>query len=328
MERKLRRSKRLTIPRIQLEEAPSVENLKELIQIGKNMKFYKNINVTMLWTILPYLEELDSMIGMTDLKQTIFYQVIYYIQGMHQNSKEDYLHTVIYGLPGSGKTTVAKILGNIYSELNILSGKKFLIARREDFIADYLGQSTSKTKKLLESCIGGVLFIDEVYSLGTEKDTDSYSKEVIDTINIFLSEHKKDFCCIIAGYENEVQKCFFNVNAGLQRRFPWVHRIEEYNTQDLFKIFKKITTDNNWSLSINEDEIINIIDKNKKYFKNSGGDMENFFSKCKIFHSKRVFTLSKQYKFSITKEDIETTIKYIKTHTNINLNEPPPFMYL
>ena len=87
----------------------------------------------------------------------------------------------------------------------------FRIAHRDDFIAGYLGQTAIKTTKLLNSCLGGVLFIDEVYALGSgQEDKDSFSKEAIDTITGFLSDHKNDCCVIIAGYEKEIEDCFFH----------------------------------------------------------------------------------------------------------------------
>jgi len=109
-------------PRIKLENCPPVENLKDLINVGKTSLFYKNINVIMLWDILPFLIELDNMIGMESLKETIFYQTIYYLQNMHKKNKnEEYLHTIIMGSAGCGKTTVAKIIGGIYKNMGILS---------------------------------------------------------------------------------------------------------------------------------------------------------------------------------------------------------------
>ena len=154
-------------PRIKLEDAPQVHSLKNLIELSNSFKFYKNLDIVMLWRIAPYLQELDKMVGMESLKETVFYQVIYYLQGMHKKSRnEEYLHTVIYGPPGCGKTTVAKIIGKIYQSLNILSANgTFKVAYRDDLVAGYLGQTAAKTKKLLQSSVGGVLFIDEVYSL-------------------------------------------------------------------------------------------------------------------------------------------------------------------
>jgi hypothetical protein len=82
--------------KIKLEDAPPVKNIKDLIEIGKSIKFYRNLDTMMLWRITPYLEELDKMVGMKSLKESIFYQVIYYLQGMHTKNNEEYLHTAIY----------------------------------------------------------------------------------------------------------------------------------------------------------------------------------------------------------------------------------------
>ena len=109
-------------------------------------------------------------------------------------------------------TTLAQIVGELYSNLDILSGDNiFKKVTRDDFVAGYVGQTAIKTKSLLNSCKGGVLFIDEIYSFGSQyKESDSFSKEAIDTLNEYLSANKDDFCCIVAGYEKEVKECFFS----------------------------------------------------------------------------------------------------------------------
>ena len=306
-------------PRIILENTPPVNSIKELIAVAKTLKFYKNINVIMLWDILPYLEELESMVGMNSLKESVFFQIIYYLQGMHyRNRNEEYLHTIILGNPGCGKTQVAKILGKIYQNMGILSKNgNFKIGYRDNLVGEYLGQTAVKTRKFLESCIGGVVFIDEVYSLGPgQKDKDSFSKEAIDTLCSFLSDHKNDFCCIIAGYEEDVKKCFLSVNKGLERRFPWVHKIEVYSDENLSDIFTKMVKNFKWQLSTNVDKkyLTEFFKENKDYFKNTGGDIETFLSKCKLIHSKRVFCLDKEFKFILTKEDIEESMKMVKNY--------------
>jgi SpoVK/Ycf46/Vps4 family AAA+-type ATPase len=330
METRSVRNKRLR-PCIKVEEAPCVNSIRDLIELSRSFKFYRNLDIVMLWRIAPYLQELDSLIGMESLKESIFYQVIYYLQGMHTKNNEEYLHTVIYGPPGCGKTTVSKIIGKIYQALNILSSNGiFKVAYRDDFVAGYLGQTSTKTKKLLQSCIGGVLFIDEVYSLAPRgNDKDSFSKEAIDTITGFLSEHKNDFCCIVAGYEEDVQNCFFSMNRGLERRFPWVHRIEEYKSKELFNIFKKMVNNIGWDTSFDEKFLVTIFDDNKELFKNAGGDIETFLTKCKMFHAKRVFSLGKEHKFVLSKDDINKSLEFMKKNNNkIKQVLPPEHMYL
>lgn len=319
--------KRRFKPRIKLQDVPPVNSIKDLIEIGKTIKFYKNLDTIMLWRITPYLEELDKMVGMQSLKETVFYQVIYYLQGMHTRGKnEEYLHTVIYGSPGTGKTSTAKIIGKLYQAMNILSEDgPFKIAYRDDFLAGYLGQTANKTKKLLKSCIGGVLFIDEVYSLAPRNsDKDSFAKEAIDTLTGFLSEHKNDFCCIIAGYEDEIKKCFFSMNKGLERRFPWVHSIPKYSSDDLYDIFIKMVNEMGWEISFNRKELVKIFEENEEYFKNAGGDIETFISKCKMMHSRRVFSMPKEHKFVLTREDIIEALEFMKKNNKREEERGPP----
>jgi Holliday junction resolvasome RuvABC ATP-dependent DNA helicase subunit len=143
------------------ELAPEIHNIPSLIEIAQRKVEYRNLDSKTLWKILPDLQKLNNMVGMNGLKTTIFFQIIYYLQNMHKKGENEYLHTVITGPPGTGKTSVAQIIGSIYKNMGILSNKgNFTIAKREDFIAQYLGQTAIKTRALLESCVGGILFID------------------------------------------------------------------------------------------------------------------------------------------------------------------------
>ena len=227
-------------------------------------------------------------------------------------------------------TNVAKIIGKLYKEIGILgSTGAFKIAHRDDFIAEYLGQTAIKTRKLLDSCIGGVLFVDEVYSLGSGfNDKDSYSKEAIEVLTAFLSEHKKDFCFIGAGYEEDINKCFFSKNKGLERRFQWIHKIEEYSVAEIVDIMLKMIIEMNWKVDVNKEELIHIIKKEKQLFKFAGGDLEILLSKSKMVHAKRVFSLDKKYTSILTKTDFEEGIKLMKEHKlKEEKDSTPQYMY-
>lgn len=227
-------------------------------------------------------------------------------------------------------TTVARIIGEMYKNMGILSPEGvFKIAKREDFIAEYLGQTAVKTKKLLESCIGGVLFIDEVYALGPgKKESDSFSKEAIDTLNVFLSEHAGDFCCIIAGYEDDIKNCFFSVNQGLERRFQWVHRIESYSIAELAEMFFKLVQDIHWKVDpdLTRDSLSHILEEHKLMFKAFGGDIENLITKCKMAHARRIISLENPRKFVLTREDVLKAIEMMTPH-RINVDNDPGLMW-
>lgn len=301
----------------------TIQNLIDIIDEGVE---YANLPLKKLVHIRPELQELNDLVGMPKLKESILKQLLYYLQGLNVDG-DDYLHTVIYGKPGQGKTTVAKILGKMFAKIGILKRNLFIVAQREDLIAGYLGQTAIKTRALLEIANKGVLFIDEIYSLGDGDNKDSFAKECIDTINLFLSEHKHEFMMIVAGYEKEIDECFFSQNQGLRRRFMWSHTIDEYSSAELAQIFVKKVKDAKWTLDIPTNDLETIF-KEKDKFKNGGGDIENFLTLCKINHSARVFCLEEAKKKILTIDDLKTTMKEFHVKKEEKDTKPPPMMYL
>lgn len=319
--------------RRRLEKSPNVKNLLELAELAKNEDVvYTNINSIMLKSIAPHLTEMMGLVGMGDLKESIFYQVLYYLQNMHVVcGKNDFMHTCLMGGPGVGKTTVAKIIAEMYRCSGILSAGVFRIATRSDLIGGYLGQTAIKTREVLESCIGGVLFIDEIYSLGSgeARGTDSYSKECIDTINGFMSEHKHDFCLIVAGYEKEIERCFFSVNAGLSSRFPWRHSLKPYTPDELSEIALKMVASSNWKTNASAKDLSAIIAKNhKEVFTSEARSIENWIAKVKLAHSKRVFVFDFVDKFTLNIDDFNQGAELMKKNKCVDAEpEAPPGMY-
>jgi hypothetical protein len=170
-----------------------------------------------------------------------------------------------------------------------------------------------KTRDVVNECLGGVLFIDEAYALGNEEKRDSFSKECIDTLCEALSDHKNNLMVIIAGYESDLNSCFFNYNQGLNSRFTWRFKTDEYNAEDLYKIFLKKVNDSGWFLAENSDIDVNWFEKYKKHFKFYGRDIETLFAKTKIAHSKRVFCLENSVKKYLTIKDLDKGLEiYLK----------------
>ena len=313
-----------------ISEVNNINDLLSIIETYPNdTDIEYNINIDALHKIKPPLTELQNMIGMKDLKENIIDQIIFYIQNLHTLNAgikgNDFMHTVIYGPPGTGKTEIAKIIGSIFSKLGVLTRGTFKKVTRADLIAGYLGQTALKTRDVIKESLGGVLFIDEAYSLGNEEKKDSFSKECIDTLCEALSDHKDNLMVIIAGYETDLNNCFFNYNQGLNSRFTWRFKTDEYTGDDLYKIFIKKVNDGGWSLD--EDSNINTkwFEKNKSHFKFYGRDIETLFAKTKIVHSRRVFCLEQSIKKKITLKDLDKGLEIFLRNENSKHKEKERF---
>ena len=333
-------------------EIDTLEDLLEFIDknpVEKNVQY--NIELQNLHNIREPLEELTKIVGMQSLKKNIVEQILYFVQDFHSKpnstlliKNQDFLHTVLCGPPGTGKTEIAKLIGKMYSKLGILSKGTFKKVTRSDLVAGYLGQTAIKTKEVIQESLGGVLFIDEAYSLGNSEKRDSFSKECIDTLCEAMSDHKDNLMVIIAGYEEEIRDCLFSYNQGLESRFTWRFQTNEYSAEELYLIFLKKVKEIGWSISqvstdqvstdqvstdqvstdqVSTDQVstkkndktknrtkqekidVYWFEKNKHYFKYYGRDIETLLSRIKIAHSKRVFGKEEEMKTKISYQDIE-----------------------
>lgn len=318
----------------------NINTIKDLIDLGKKydpkIKKRHNLNLKKLNKLIKPLEELYNMIGLDKLKNLIFEQIIFYLQEL-DTKNVDMLHTVIEGSPGVGKTVICNILAKIYKSFGFLKKSKVISVKADDLIAPYVGQTAARTRKKLEEALGGVLFIDEAYSLGDEEGR-GFTKEAIDMITSFLDQHPHDLVCIIAGYKDSLNKRFFAANKGLERRFNYRYTIDDYKASELRLILFKLIKDNGWNVDENKIQDKHI-EKYQKYFKFNGGDMLTLFGFCKKAHSKRLLLIEKEdelisSKKKITLEDyekgIETFINVpnIKARGEIIEDKPPPNMYI
>lgn len=283
-----------------------INSISDMIKVATEWKVYKlgfgrsksaptytEIEYDKLASIIPQLRKLDDMIGMNEIKTTLANQILYFIQSLHG---KEMMNLVLTGYPGTGKSTVGEILGQIYKNIGILSKGTFHLARRTDFIADYMGQTANKTLTFLKQCLGGVIFIDEAYSIGrSDADGDSYAQECVNTLNQFLSENR-DIICILAGYEENIKRDFFSLNQGLERRFPWRFNINKYTSTELRDIFMYRMKTDNWDLGFEMTKLDPFFSQHYSKFTNSGGDCEILLNKCKIEHGKRIFYLPEEEK--------------------------------
>ena len=297
-----------------------ISNLDKLIEIAKTLDIEKDypFDLEKLKLLIDPLERLKQFIGMKKVKDNIVKQILYFLQNL--DDTKDMMHTVITGPPGVGKTKLAYLLSEIYFKMGIFKCKKnitykspitgeninfkFTIARRSDLIGEYVGHTAIKTQKVIDESLGGVLLIDEAYSLGNEDKKDSFSKECIDTLNQNLTENKGKFAVIIAGYDDELEKCFFSYNDGLRRRFPFRYEINTYNYSELCEIFMNKITFEKWTKNFDDNELLDFFKKKYHDFKNFGGDMEILLFSTKIAHSLRIFGKNPKLRKKISLEDV------------------------
>lgn len=286
-----------------------IKIIKDLINLAREYncishKSYNGINLRILNNLIEPLIELDNMIGLTELKNELINKILYICRGYNSipckkcidchlkiacvsNSKE-MLHTVITGPPGVGKTQFARILAKVYAKCGFVKNDRLIEVSRKDLISGYLGRTAKKTSKIFKRAKNGVIFIDEAYSLGNTGNEDSYSKECIDIINKQLSENK-DIIVIIAGYKEEIDSCFFRVNPGLERRFPFKYNMNGYNGEELFTILEQKIKQDGWVILEKDYQQIKkyIISKHKEY-KNFAGDMITLLMGAKIKNSRNI----------------------------------------
>jgi hypothetical protein len=315
-----------------------IENIDDLIELGyyyhcKKRTVYKDIDLLKLFNLIEPLMEMKKLVGMKSVKESMVDQILFFLQKLNKKERcneciqcanlikcdnvksenDDMLHTIITGPPGVGKTELGKILGKVYKAMGILSKGHVNIARRPDLIAKYLGQTAPKTQAFIDKCKGGVMFIDEAYSLGNPEGRDSFAKECIDTINQNLTE-RRDFLCIIAGYENALENSFFSFNEGLKRRFSFRYNIDKYTGEELCEIFQMKIKKEDWVYTGSIDDLNKFFIKHKDTFPRFGGDIETLFLKTKIMHSRRIMFKNPNMRKKLIFEDIKKGYDKFTSH--------------
>ena len=258
-------------------------------------------------SLTDLLEELNNLIGLKNVKSKVNDLIIYQkVQKMREkeglNAVKSTLHLSFTGNPGTGKTTVARIIGRIYKQLGLLSKGHFIEVSRTDLIAGYQGQTALKVKNVIEKAKGGVLFIDEAYSITENEQSDSYGRECITELTKALEDYRNDLVVIVAGY-SEPMKNFFSSNPGLKSRFNTFIEFEDYNTKELLEILISMCKNNDYDLTekakIKLNDFFETELENKKENFSNGRMVRNVYDDLVMNHARRVVNIE-----NITKEDL------------------------
>jgi len=221
-------------------------------------------------------KELDQLIGLENVKKIVkeIYAWLYIDKMRKENglkSNKQALHMIFKGNPGTGKTTVARLLGKLFVQMNVLSKGHFIEAERADLVGEYIGHTANKTRDLIKKARGGILFIDEAYSLarGGEKD---FGKEAIDTLVKGMEDYCDDLVVILAGYPAEMDY-FLSLNPGLPSRFPLMIEFPDYTVDELVNIAKQMVREREYELTKEAERKLyyhleELLEKREKKFSN------------------------------------------------------------
>lgn len=189
------------------------------------------------------MEDLDNLIGLSSIKHDVkeLYDFVK-VQKMRQEAGMKTvpvsLHMVFSGNPGTGKTTVARIIARLYHKIGVLSKGQLVEVDRSGLVAGYVGQTAIKTRQKIKEAMGGVLFVDEAYALARDDSGNDFGQEAIDTILKAMEDHRDDFVVIVAGYTKPMEK-FIHSNPGLESRFNKFIEFPDYTMDELMQIFQQ-----------------------------------------------------------------------------------------
>jgi SpoVK/Ycf46/Vps4 family AAA+-type ATPase len=261
------------------------------------------------------LEQLNSLIGMRNVKDEIntltnFLKVQKLRQAEGLFGTSITLHSVFCGPPGTGKTTVARLMGEIYKQLGILTKGHLVETDRSGLVAGYVGQTSIKVEKLIDSALDGVLFIDEAYALKPENASTDFGQEAIDILLKRMEDYRERLVVIVAGYSEEMSR-FIDANPGLQSRFNKYFYFDDYKPDELVAIFEDICTKNHFELTQPSKELLlekftGLYTNRNKNFGN-GRLVRNIFEKTIEKQANRIVRFSnvtKDMMKTITPEDI------------------------
>lgn len=282
-------------PKTQAEKSPETPDLKDL------------------------LAELDSLVGLEKIKENVKSLInLVKVRKLREenglSSPAISLHLVFMGNPGTGKTTVARLIAQLYHAIGVLSKGQLVEVDRSGLVAGFVGQTAIKTNEVIKKALGGVLFIDEAYSLASSSSGAGgadFGQEAIETLLKAMEDNRDDFVVIVAGYENLMEN-FINSNPGLESRFNRYFIFEDYTGQQLYEIFLSMCKKNQYILDEGANEY------SKKFFEDmyqqkdenfgNARDVRNIFENIITIHSNRVAQLENPTKddlMTICKEDIE-----------------------
>ena len=262
------------------------------------------------------LKQLDALVGLEKIKANV--KSLINLVKIRKLREENglavppmSLHMVFMGNPGTGKTTVARILSELYCAIGVLSKGHLVEVDRSGLVAGFVGQTAIKTSDIIKKALGGILFIDEAYALSSKDAANDFGHEAIETLLKSMEDHRDDFIVIVAGYE-DLMEGFISSNPGLESRFNRYFLFEDYSSDELYKIFCGMCEKNEYVMSDEAKEyakehFTKIYSTRDDNFGNAR-DVLNYFENVISVHSDRVSCIENPTRddlMTFTKDDLD-----------------------
>lgn len=282
-------------------------------------------------TLEEIMGELKQMVGLEEIKQNVFTLVNFIrtqqkLKAQGFGADEITLHSVFFGPPGTGKTTVARLMGRIYKSLGLLPKGHVVEVARAQLVGEFVGHTAPQTNAVIESAMYGILFVDEAYSLYSEKGSNDFGEEAVEAILKRMDDDRDKFAVIFAGYTGEMKKLIAS-NVGLESRFSNYFYFNDYNPDELLEIFRQkilrrkfsITQD---ALDCTGDFFTKLYREKSDSFGN-GRMVRNFYEKIIKAHSNRIAlieNISRDEMITFTLEDAEKAIQMMANIYGADIN--------
>ncbi len=296
-----------------------IDSINEISKNSEDMVENANVSSADNKSLEELLKELDGLIGLDKVKRDVR-SLMNFIKVANIRRKKGLkvptisYHLVFTGNPGTGKTTIARLVSQIYYKMGLLTKGQLVEADRSALVAGYLGQTAIKTQKVIQEALGGVLFIDEAYALAGEGE-DSYGKEAIETLLKGMEDHRDDLVVIVAGY-NELMHKFIDSNPGLRSRFNKFFHFPDYRGEELVEIFERFCENNSYAISKEVSNILletflKVYESREEHFGNARA-VRNVFETAICCQADRIAALPKMSEEDLvvlTEDDIQQAVE-------------------
>ena len=269
----------------------AAEKKEERMQVRSDVGFEKKRGAPVRSgdsSLEDLMEELNGLIGLHRVKENLnnlinVIRVRKVREEMGLAQPDMSLHLVFSGNPGTGKTTVARLLAKIYKELGVVSKGQLVEVDRAGLVEGFVGQTAQKTQEVIDSAIGGVLFIDEAYTLTNKKENGDYGQEAVDTLLKRMEDDRDSFVVIAAGYTEPMEE-FLGSNPGLRSRFSKTIEFDDYSADELYQILMSMCESQDFRLTPEADAAVKehfreMVDEKEEHFANAR-EVRNFFERC------------------------------------------------